>query len=558
MINRSGGILNMFINNKFQTIPYKRNINFRGSLLSYLQQKQTSSQSVPPNQSINNLSDTFQNNYKEGEVVAKDIYVNDLHGHLKGFRQFKSAVDSFRAKNPDGSVFISGDSWVGAYEKKNETIMRIQNLIRPDGYTLGNHEFDNKGSEGVSKVLDLATFTTLALNVKKKDGAAAYALQDDIDAGRLASSKIVEKNGQKFGYIGLVPSDLLSRVSQQTKDYTHDMQVLDLTETQKALQAEVDKLEKQGVNKITLVSHMGLAADQAIAKNVSGIDIIHGSHSHHLLDGIVPGENMFLSKRGEPVLITQAGKNGHKYGISTVVYDNEGKIINAENKLHDLETLSESLSVKTMENIFLGHPVVIGTIAKEVKSKPETVLEESPLSSFLSDAYLKYSGADIAFNNMGGIRASLPKGPVTDREIIDLMPFFNDVHVYKLSEKDVIDALNGAVQALRQFNRTGALQVAGLRYTIGKDDKVKDVFWVKKDGTQEKLNSENPRQDKFFKAVYNTFVAGGTEGLEVLHAPEKLISKCDMTETQMFIEYIKSFDGKPITIQEDGRIKQEK
>lgn len=492
-----------------------------------------------------------------GEVTATDIYGNDFHGHLKAFRKFKMAVDTFRAKHPDGQVFISGDSWVGAYEKKNETIMRIQNLIRPDGYVLGNHEFDNKGSLGVSKILDLSTFTTLALNLKKNQNSPTYALQDDVDAGRLASSKIVEKNGQKFGYIGLIPVDFLTRVSQQTKEYTKDMHVMNISETANALQAEVDKLEKQGINKITLVSHMGIDADRLIAQNVSGIDIIHGSHSHDLIDGIEPGKNFFISKRGEPVLITQAGKNGHNYGISTVVYDKNGKIIKAKNEIHDLESVPESLSVKTMENIFLGQPEQIGVIKQEVKSKPETVLEESPLSSFLSDAYLKYSDADIALNNMGGIRASLPAGPVTDRDIIDLMPFFNDVFVYKLSEKDIMDALNGAVQALRKHNRTGALQVAGLRYTIGKDDKVKDVIFLKKDGTQEKLDSQNPRNDKFFNVVYNTFVAGGTDGLEVLHAPDKVIKKCDLTETQMFIDYIKSFNGAPITIKEDGRIKQE-
>ena len=543
----------MFINNNFSKLDRYglKNTSFGQSYFTELQNKYN----VQANQSS---KDSFSNSSKsDGEVVSRDIYGNDFHGHLKAFRKFKTAVDRFRAQHPDAQVFISGDSWVGAFEKKNEAIMRIQNLIQPDGYVLGNHEFDNKGSQGVSKILDLSTFTTLAMNIKKNDNVASYALQDDVDAGRLASSKIVERNGQKFGYIGLVPIDLLTRVSQQTKDYTKDMHVMDVEETKKALQAEVDKLESQGVNKITLVSHLGIDADRLIAQNVSGIDIIHGSHSHDVLDGIVPGKNFFMSKRGEPVLINKKKKNGHKYGVSTVVYDKEGKIIKAQNEIKDLEALPESLAVKTMENIYLGQPEVIGEIAHEVKSKPETVLEESPLSSFLSDAYLKFSGADIALNNMGGIRASLPAGPVTDRDIIDLMPFYNDVHVYKLSEKDVIDALNGAVQALRKYHRTGALQVAGLRYTIGKDDKVKDVILLRKDGTQEKLNSQNPSTDKFFNVAYNTFVAGGTEGLEVLHAPEKIVKKCDLTETQMFVDYIKSFNGKPISIKEDGRIKQE-
>ena len=67
----------------------------------------------------------------------------------------------------------------------------------------------------------------------------SYALQDDIDAGRLAKSEIIEKDGQKFGYIGLVPSDMRARLSQQSQDFAKDMKVLDLKETEAALQKEV-------------------------------------------------------------------------------------------------------------------------------------------------------------------------------------------------------------------------------------------------------------------------------------------------------------------------------
>lgn len=505
-----------------------------------------------------NLAPQPQNQQNNGEVRIKDICANDLHGHLKAFRQFKTAVDRFRAQNPGSSVFISGDSWVGANEKKNEAIMRAQNLIRPDGYVLGNHEFDYKGSKGVSKMLNFATFKTFALNIKPKAGTNpnAFSLKDDIDAGRLVSSAIVEKNGVKRGYIGLVPTDLFARLSQQSQDDAKDLSVMDLQETKQALQAEVDKLEDQGVNIITLLSHTGLEAEQAIAQNIVGIDLIHGAHSHDVIDGIIPGKNYFISKRGEPVLITQAGKNGHQYAVTDVVFK-DGKIVAAKNELKQLDNLPESLAVKTMENIYMGAPKQIGMIAQDVKSKPETVLEESPLSSFLSDGYKKYTGADIVLNNMGGIRASLPAGPVTDRDIMDIMPFFNDVYMYRLSEKDVVDTLNNAVQALRKYNRTGAVQVSGLRYVIGKDDKVKEIYLVKDDGTKEKLNAQNPSKDRMFNVAYNSFVASGTEGLELLKAPEKLIKTCDKNETQIFIDYIKSFNGKPISIKEDGRIQKE-
>ncbi len=532
----------MFINNNFS--------NFYTSKVKFGQNNQTMS-----NQTFNaSAGNTAKNS--TGVFRQKTLYGNDFHGHFKAFRKFKTVSDRFKLENPTGDVVLSGDEWVGANRDKNITIVKMMNMCNITAAAPGNHNMDDNGAIGLSHMLDFAKFKTLALNMQPKDSnsAAAFPLNDDIKAGRYASSMIVEENGRKIGYIGLVPVDLFSRLSTQSKEGTQDIKILNLQETENAVRKEVEKLEKQGVNIIKLVSHLGKDASVQLAQRVGGIDVINDGHSHDTLEGLVYGKNLFKSPRGEWVIVTQAGKNGHSYGVLDVVYDNEGRIIQAKNEVKNLDKEPENLAIKMMEDISLGAPEVIGVIAHDVKSKPETVLEESPLSAFLSDAYMKYSDADIVFNNMGGIRASLPAGPVTDRDIMDLMPFYNDVNVYKLSEKDIIDVLNSAVQATSKYHRTGALQVSGLRYRIGTDDKVKDVVLVKQDGTQIPLNAQNPSNDKFFKVAYNTFVAGGSEGLEALACPEKIIHKCEKNETQMLIDYIKSFNGQPIDIHEDGRI----
>lgn len=525
----------MYINNNFNSF-YTPKIKFG--------QSSQASGNASSNRSSN---DTFR---------QKTLYGNDFHGHLKAFRKFKTVSDRFKLENPGGDVILSGDEWVGSGRDKNIAIVKMMNMCNITAAAPGNHNMDYKGAEGLSEMLDYAKFKTLALNLQPKDSTkiASYPLKDDIDAGRLASSMVVEENGRKIGYIGLVPVDLFSRLSTQSQEGAKDVKVLNLKETEDAVRKEVEKLEKQGVNIIKLVSHLGIDASSQIAKNVAGIDIINDGHSHDTLEGLTEGKNLFKSPRGEWVIVTQAGKNGHSYGVLDVVYDKYGRIIQAKNEIKNLDKEPENLVVKTMENISLGTPQTIGVIAHDVKSKPETVLEESPLSAFLSDAYRKFSDADIVFNNMGGIRASLPAGPVTDRDIMDLMPFYNDVNVYKLSEKDIVDVLNNAVKATSKYHRTGALQVSGLRYKIGKDDRVKDIVVVKEDGTQVPLNWQNPSSDKYFKVAYNTFVAGGSEGLEALACPEKIIHKCEKNETQMLIDYIKSFNGQPIDIHEDGRI----
>ena len=87
--------------------------------------------------------------------------------------------------------------------------------------------------------------------------------------------------------------------------------------------------------------------------------------------------------------------------------DKNGKIVKAKNEVKSLENVSESMLVNVAQNIFLGKPKVIGDIAVTVKALPEYALEENPLCSFLCDAYKKYTGADIVYNNGGTMRASV-------------------------------------------------------------------------------------------------------------------------------------------------------
>lgn len=496
-----------------------------------------------------------QKQSNSGDVRIQTLAYNDVHGNLSALSRLKTEVDRFVSSKPQGvirNVVDAGDASVGAHEQKNRAIVAITNEIAPVR-SPGNHEWDFFGSKGYSKMLDNAKFKTLALNLVPKTGSE---FQDDIDAGRLAKSHVVDENGVKIGYIGLIPCDLKNRLNKQCKDNSTDIDVLPLNETIKAVQEEVNKLEAQGVKIIHVISHMGYDADVELIKNVAGVDIVNGGHSHTLLDGIVPGKNYFISKRGEPVILTQAFKNGHYVGYLDVEYKN-GIIDKAKYEVKNIDNNPQSLVVKMIENMYLGAPKVIGTMAHSVKALPEYVLEESPLNSFLCDGYKKYTGAQIVFNNLGTMRYSMPEGQITDRQVMDILPYYNDVFTYKLSEKDIITALNGAIEAAGKYNRTGALQVSGLRYTIGKDNKVKDVFLVNDDGTEEKLNSDNPSSDKFYTVAYNSFLGGGTEGLAVLNAPEKIVSKCDRTETDIFRDYIASFNNQPISIEKTGRIIKE-
>jgi 5'-nucleotidase len=80
--------------------------------------------------------------------------------------------------------------------------------------------------------------------------------------------------------------------------------------TKEALQAEVKKLQDQNINKIIFLSHTGYANDRKFAKEVSGIDVIIGGHSHDLVLDAKAGKNVLKAPDGNPVVITQSCQNG--------------------------------------------------------------------------------------------------------------------------------------------------------------------------------------------------------------------------------------------------------
>ncbi|OPG99395.1 hypothetical protein B2I21_05345, partial [Chryseobacterium mucoviscidosis] len=72
-------------------------------------------------------------------------------------------------------------------------------------------------------------------------------------------------------------------------------------------------------NKIVVLSHLGYDVDVNLAKEVEGIDIIVGGHSHTKLDLAVVDRS-----DSEPKLIVQTGEKGQFLGQLEVVFDDEG------------------------------------------------------------------------------------------------------------------------------------------------------------------------------------------------------------------------------------------
>ena len=499
------------------------------------------------------MADISVNN---SDIRAKIFYFNDLHANVKGAKKLKVASDEFDAKietQPDTDCFkfCAGDSYIG--RNKSNFIGRFLNSLNLDGMVLGNHEMD-MGTKQLSQFIDGNKFKIFTSNINYKSG---NNLQDDIEAGRLVKSSIIEKNGHRYGIVGATAADMLDTISVDSKEECLDVDFMRFEASKQAIQAEVDKLKSQGINKIILLSHLGIERDQKLAQETDGIDIIVGGHSHTTLDGVVAGQNYFSSKSGQPVLIVQAGQNGEKYGLLDVIFSKEGVLKGITNKINSLKDYNKSLVVDYLEEISFPKKENLGTLTSELPRMSKG-FEEHPLACFVADAMREKSGAQIAIHNKGCQKIALKPGIITNRDIQTALPYINSVAMYKMSEKDIIDVLNASLHEKDDSHKISNLQVSGMTYTIGKDGNLKDVYVL--DGDKKiKLDEKNPSTEKFFTVAYGAFFAGGPGALKMLNAPEKRIQKFDWFDQDITIELIKkrSVDGK-IDIRKDGRIKIER
>ena len=158
----------------------------------------------------------------------------------------------------------------------------------------------------------------------------------------IEKSYVQEINGHKYGIIGLVPPDLHIHVKLQ--DHLKDLNIeQDFKKSIPEVQKEVDKLQAQGINKIIVLSHSGYRQDVQLAKNVKGIDVILGAHTHTLLEGIEENKNLFYSSTGEPIIITQAGRDGKNFGVLNVEFDKNGVITKVQNNIGTTDQYNRNL-----------------------------------------------------------------------------------------------------------------------------------------------------------------------------------------------------------------------
>ncbi len=303
-------------------------------------------------------------------VSVKIIHTNDHHSHLDadtfdltfdGVRTrlqmggFASLATLIKAERDANSIVVNSGELNGTLYFsmfKGEPDFKVFNELGLDGYTLGNHEFD-EGDERLAQLIEMAQFPILSSNMTPEAASPLYRVKDQIKP-----YVIKEIDGEKIGIIGILKVEKTKNSSLVSDDVT-------FTEEMDAANQAVAELEAQGINKIILVSHVGYYNDILFAKHVPGLDVIVGGDTHSLLGNAQDLEAVGLGQSyhgqtgpfknythegienedlgsypttvsgpdGDPVHVVQAWNYAYGLGVLNVEFDAQGIATQAQGQI---------------------------------------------------------------------------------------------------------------------------------------------------------------------------------------------------------------------------------
>lgn len=394
-------------------------------------------------------------------IVGIDILsVNDFHGALlesgrnPGAAKLGAFVRSEWAKNPYGTVFLSaGDMFQGSPDSNllyGKTVVEVLNALHLDAMTLGNHEFDWGLDKLQARALE-STFPYVSANVREKDSK-----------GRLSFVQpyvMLERCGVKIAVIGIVTPETA---------YTTGPKIVapfEFRDPSTVVKELLPVVRQQGAELVIVLSHLASYSDKAtgqvvgdaakMVQSTPGIDAVVSGHSHQTVAGKVDG-----------IPVVQAYYNGRALGKISFVYSRrEQKIIasyvqSMETPIKDAKADPEIGAIVERSQWEIA-PVKNVPLGRTVTDLSHDRNELSVLGQWSSDVLRQTAKADIAFQNGGGLRTSIPAGAITMGNLYEVMPFDNTLVTMDLTGEQVLQVLNHGING-----KAGTVQYSGLKLVI--------------------------------------------------------------------------------------------
>ena len=366
---------------------------------------------------------------------------------MGGISRIATVFKQLKTENPSTVTVSTGDDLMNRFFHifKGKAIFSLMSDAGYDLYAFGNHEFD-KGSEVLSQALKNTSFQPICSDLDVSHAPLK---------GKCQSYIIKDLDGVKVGFFSIMTENLAL--------VTRERNVTVISDNVTTAKKMVAFLKEKRVNIIVALSHIGYKEDVKLAKQVKGIDLIFGGHSHD-----------YVKKIGHvnKTAIVNGGEKGSQIVKVDIPVTKNLKVLHKKVTMTKIPIPASIVEDKEIEAKVIGYvnqfpdSIILGQTEKEWNmSKDELRKSESTVANMINDLMREQFNVEIVLNNAGAFRGQkvYKAGPITDTMLKEIDEFGNYAYILRLKGTYLKEILE---RSAATYDDGGFLQISGLKYHI--------------------------------------------------------------------------------------------
>lgn len=461
------------------------------------------------------------------------MQMNDTHGYLEehwehfydgnegkyiragGYARIATYLKKVREEKNNHVLFLDGgDTFHGTYpvvQTEGEILVSLLNDLGLDAMTA--HWDFAYGPERFYNILEDLNYPMLAINCFDKQS----------DELIFPPYLIKEINGLKVGIIGIAAT-----IIDKTMP-AHFSKGIYFTLGNKELPGFIKKLkEEKHVDLVLVLSHLGFPQEVKLANEVDGIDILLSAHTHNrIYDPVI--EN--------GAIIIQSGCHGSFLGQLDLTIENK-KIVDYAHKFVVLdESIKEDENMKTKVNkVMESYREKLDQVwGQTLTDLNRYEVLESTMDNFLLQSFMEYTIADAAFSNGWRYGAPIPKGPITENDLWNIIPVNPPISKVKMTGQEIWDMLEENIE--RTFASDPYKQMGGyLKRSCGVHMYFKFENPYRERIQQLYIQGEEVDLDRVYNIVYVT-----EQGVPNKYGHDR--EHLDIRAIEILQQYLSKYDG---------------
>ena len=498
------------------------------------------------------------------------LHVNDVHCGINntiGYDGYVLYRDELKKKYKYVITVDVGDHIQGgtlAAISDGSAIIKIMNKIGFDIAILGNHEFDY----GIEQL------TYLEKSISSRYICANFLYRKN-KMNIFEPYKIIEAGNKKIAFLSVLTPLTFSKTYLSTikdsdgnplYDFLTDNNGQELYDT---IQNYINNIKaKKEADYIILLTHIGMKVEQYTSEDLLsklyGVDAVLDGHTHKIYNTTTLDKNkkeisisqtgtklesigkLTINKNGSIIseIITEVPEPSDKTNSIKIIRGGRERWVN-KNMVDFIDSVWDEY--KSILNILYGfcdYDLIIMPSDGDTHSI-YCRHKECTLGNLITDSIKNIGNGEITILNGGSVRNNMYKGNLTRGQIIEILPWFNNIVQKRITGQCILDALEFGTSKLPVLSGIFP-QVSGITFDVDTSfDSSVEVdelgMFVNVTGKRRvsnvKINGDNLELDKFYSASLIEYIANGGDGYSMFSKFD-IYNECLLTDTDALTIFI--------------------